>query len=171
MTPFDLNSNYYVICHNFHAIYCRNMHDLDIDLWMKSRSNTLRSIESQYMTCYLMAIIIFTLSVNISKTFIVQIYMTLKYTWPWTLEWVKVKCKYAKRLPIHDLLFDGNSNFSVSLTVSKIFIVKCAWPWPWPLKWAKVKGSWNVVYDFLFVINSNFYHSCHCWRDIHIFTL
>ena len=71
------------------------MHDLDFDLKNESmsnvsrpnesrpnesRPNVSRSNESPYTTCYLMAIVIFTLSVIISKVFSVEIYMTLTLT-------------------------------------------------------------------------------------------
>ena len=53
-----------------------------------------------------MAIVIVTLSVTISKIFIVEMYVTVTLI----LEWAKAKRKYAKQKPIYDLLFDRNRN-------------------------------------------------------------
>ena len=43
--------------------------------------------------------------------------------------------------------------FSLSVTISSIFTVKCAWPCLWSLECAKVKrkyGIWSPLYAFLF---------------------
>ena len=83
------------------------VYNLDLDFQNGSRSNVHMPIKSYYMTCYLIAIVIFSTSVTISKIFIIEKYMTLIVT----LEWTKIKGKYADWKPIHDLLVDGNSNF------------------------------------------------------------
>ena len=36
----------------------------------------------------------------------------------------KVDCSYRNGKPIHDLLFDGNGNFTPSITISKILTVQ-----------------------------------------------
>ena len=51
-------------------------------------------IKSPYAITYLIAIVMFALSVTISKILIV------KCAWSWTLELVKVKCIYATQKPI-----------------------------------------------------------------------
>ena len=58
------------------------------------------------MTSYLTAIVMLFLSVIIFK------YSLSNYAWfwPWLLEWVNVKLKYANRKIIHDYAFDGNSS-------------------------------------------------------------
>ena len=64
--------------YNFQDIFCKNMHDLDLQ--NGSMSNVNMPIESAYMICYLMAIVIlviFTLFVIIFLLFTVEICMTL----------------------------------------------------------------------------------------------
>ena len=53
-----------------------------------------------------MTIAMFAISLTISKRFAVNMYVIFNIP----LEWVKVKCKYANRKHIHNLLF-CNSNF------------------------------------------------------------
>ena len=49
-------------------------------------------IKSHNTTSYLMAIVMFALSFSIYKTFAIDVTITLNST----LEWDKIKCKYAK---------------------------------------------------------------------------
>ena len=64
-------------------------------------------IESPKMTCYLMTIVSFTLSVTIFMILTVKMCIDLDL-----LEQVKVKRKHANRNPMHNLIFDINDNFS-----------------------------------------------------------
>ena len=87
------------------------------DLWKRFRQNVRMPFESQCMTCYLMAIVMFTLSV----------------------------------------------------TILKIFIAKCAWPWAYPIEEAKVKYKYNIwkpICDFPFIVNSQLYHICDHFKTI-----
>ena len=68
---FDGNSNFLRISQHFQDIHWRNVHDLDLDLWNGPRSNVVTSIESPYMICYLVTIVISILFVTISKIFVV----------------------------------------------------------------------------------------------------
>ena len=45
-------------------------------------------------------------------------------------------------MPIHD--YDGNSNFTLSVTILKIFIVEICMTFSWPLGWARS----NVITHF-----------------------
>ena len=65
------------------------------------------SCNTRSLTFYLIAIVLFSyLSQSLR-------YSLSKYAWPWPrpLGYIKIKCKYANRISIHDLLFDGNCNF------------------------------------------------------------
>ena len=59
-----------------------------------------------YITCYLMAVVTFTTSITISKTF------SLKCARPWPLQYARsnVNIPIESKL-IHDVLFDGNMYF------------------------------------------------------------
>ena len=63
-------------------------------------------IKSQYMTFYMMAIVIFALSVTINKMFTIEKCVTLS----WSLEWAKVKCKCDNQKLTYDFIYDGNSS-------------------------------------------------------------
>ena len=95
------------------------------------------------------------------------------------------------------MLLDCNSNFTVSVTVSKLFKIwlpirrlqlcfpylaqitryslsKCALPWPWPLELVKFKCKYanrKPRHDLLSDGNGNFYSICHHYQDIHSWNL
>ena len=123
-------------------------------------------IERPYRTCYLMAIVVFTISITISKIF------SRNCAWPWPcpLEYVKVKCKYANQKSMHDLYLIAIVIFTLSLTISKIFAVKMFMTLIITLKWVKFKckyANWRPIHDLLIDRNSNFYHIYHHFQDIH----
>ena len=66
------------ISHHFQDSRCRNIHDFHLQ--NGSRSYVLMQIESQDMTSYLMAIVLFFIFVIISNIFIVELYMTCNLT-------------------------------------------------------------------------------------------
>ena len=110
------------ICHHLKDIHCRDMHDLDLDLWNWPRSNVNMPNESRYMT-------LFDVTSNcypIWHHFQDIDCWNVPWSWPWPLESAKVKCKYTSRKPL---------------------------------------------YDFSIIVNSNFYHICHRFRDNHIWTV
>ena len=55
------------------------VHGHDLDLWTGSRLNANKLIESPYMTLYLTAIVMFAISVTISKQYAVRMCMTLTF--------------------------------------------------------------------------------------------
>ena len=65
---------------HFQNICSRHMHDLDLDLQNASRSNVNMTIECQYMTSCLSALVMFFVSVAIFKIFTVEICMALTLT-------------------------------------------------------------------------------------------
>ena len=69
---FDVNSNVWIIHHNF-----RDSKSKCAWPWPWPRSTVNTPIESPNMTCYLKAIVIFSLSVNVSKKVIVLMCMTM----------------------------------------------------------------------------------------------
>ena len=124
-------------------------------------SNVPVTVESQYMTSYLTALLMFFLSVTFLR------FSLVKYVWLWPWPLAKVKYNYPNQKTIYDLLFDGNSNFTLS-TFSNYSLSKCVWPWPLPLEWVKVKCKYTnkkPIHDLLFDGNSNFCPMCH--QDIH----
>ena len=62
---------------------------------------------------YLMAVVMFILSVTVYDIFDIDLDLDL-------FEWVKLKCKQANRLPMQDFLDDGNCNIC-SVYVYEIF--------------------------------------------------
>ena len=78
---------------------------LDLDL-KNIRWNVSMSIESPCITWYFMPIVIY----SILSPF--PWYSLSKYAllWPWPLEWVMVKSKYASRKPKHDFPFTVKSH-------------------------------------------------------------
>ena len=96
------------------------MHDVDLELQNESSSNVHMQIESPYMTSFMMAIVIFFISVTMSKIFIVVMCMTLTLT----IRMAKVTCKYGFLNPTQGLIFHNRSNCILSGTISKIFMVK-----------------------------------------------
>ena len=53
---FDGDSNVFIICHHFHNIQCRNMHDFDLDLNNEPRSDVSMPFDSSYITSNIKAI-------------------------------------------------------------------------------------------------------------------
>ena len=146
------------------------MHGFELDLLNRSRSCVNMTIESQYMTFYFSAIIMFFLhnfqdihswkyasplpwslkwvkfNVNIiiespCMTYYLMAILILPYlslfsrhslsklAWPWPLELVKVKCKYANRRTIPDLLVDSSINlYHLYHHFQVIHSLKCARP-------------------------------------------
>ena len=70
--------NVSLFCRHFRDIRSRNVDDHDLENWLRSNLNML--IEIPYATSYLMAIVMFALSITILETFTVEICMTLTST-------------------------------------------------------------------------------------------
>ena len=64
-----------------------------------------------------MAMVIFTLSVTISKIFIVDVCMTLTLTFRMGQDQMQL----CQSKATYNMLFDGNSNFTIFVTISQIF--------------------------------------------------
>ena len=77
---FCSSRSHFYIYHHFQNIRCRNVHDFDFHLQNCSRSNVDMQIQNKYMRSYLMAIVIFILSVTISGKFIFKMCVTLTVT-------------------------------------------------------------------------------------------
>ena len=109
---FDGNSNVSPIFHHFQDIHCGNVRGLDLDLYNGPRSNVITPMKSPYMTCYLMAIVICTLFVTLSKIFIVEMYMTLTLTFR----------MYQVNIPVERPYMTSHS---LSLVICTISVIVC----------------------------------------------
>ena len=72
MTQFVGNCTICHIGHHFQAIFCYNLHDFDYDLENGPMSKVNIPIENPYMTCYLMVIVIVTLSITIPRYYLLK---------------------------------------------------------------------------------------------------
>ena len=72
--------------------------DLHRDLLNESRLNANIVIYRPCATSYFVSIVLLTLSFIVYEIFTVETCIV----WPWPIEWIKVKYKYANRKPIFD---------------------------------------------------------------------
>ena len=94
-----------------------------------SMTNVNIPVKWSRATSYLLAIVMFALSVTVFKIFI--------WCWPLPSEWAKDKCKYANQKATRDFLLLGNSKVS-SVTAGEITTYELQyildwniWPWRW----------------------------------------
>ena len=104
---------------------------LNVQLYLKSNLNM--TIESQYMTSYLMSKVMFVLYTIMSE----------------------ILSTYSNRKLIYNFLFDGFNIFALWVTVWELLTFKIVWPWP--AQW--VNGNCHYTYrkpicSFLFDTNS-----------------
>ena len=68
------------------------------------------------------------------------------WTWPWPLEYAKIKCKYAKWKSWHNFIFDDNINVcSIShhlWDIRKWNKMPKVWPWKWRSRRRKTGNVW-----------------------------